>query len=241
MFYAICFYFLLFFIYSMIGWVAELVGCTVYEKKLVLNRGFLIGPYCPIYGTAAIVMIFFLKKYLNDPLALFVMAVIVSMILEYVTSYVMEKLFKARWWDYSEKKFNLNGRVCLYNGILFGLLGLFLMYILNPPISKLLLKIPNMVLMIIAVILALLIIADTVLSTIIISQLSKDTSFIKLKDATEVITHKVRDRLSKNRVFKRRLLNAFPGASSTTEHDVFQKMRKIINDNRHKKQKKRKK
>ncbi len=239
MFYAICFYFLLFFIYSMIGWFAELVGCTCYEKKLVLNRGFLIGPYCPIYGTAAILMIFFLKKYLNDPLALFIMAVIISMILEYVTSYIMEKLFHARWWDYSEKKFNLNGRVCLYNGILFGLLGLFLMYILNPPISKLLLKVPSTVLIVVSIVLALILIADVILSTIIIFQLSKDASFIKLKDATEVITHKVRDRLSKNRFFKRRLLNAFPGASSNKGHDVFQKARKLVNDTRDKRKKKR--
>ena len=109
----------------------EVVGKLI-EKKKFINRGFLIGPYCPIYGTGAILITFLLKKYVPDPFALFVMAILVCGTLEYLTSYVMEKIYHARWWDYSQRKFNINGRVCLNTIIPFGLLGMFIMYVSNP-------------------------------------------------------------------------------------------------------------
>ena len=114
-------YFLLFLTYSVAGWCMEVVGKLI-EKKKFINRGFLIGPYCPIYGTGAILITFLLKKYVPDPFALFVMAILVCGTLEYLTSYVMEKIYHARWWDYSQRKFNINGRVCLNTIIPFGLL-----------------------------------------------------------------------------------------------------------------------
>ena len=124
-------YFLLFMIYAILGWCME-VTCKLIQYKRFINRGFLIGPYCPIYGYGAILITFLLKKYTNDPIALFFMAIIICGTLEYLTSYFMEKIFKARWWDYSQKKFNINGRVCLNTIIPFGLLGLFIMYVSNP-------------------------------------------------------------------------------------------------------------
>ena len=124
-------YVLLFFTYAIIGWVMEVTVKYIQYKRFI-NRGFLIGPYLPIYGAGGILITLFLKRYLNDPIALFVFGMIICTILEYITSFVMEKLFHARWWDYSNKKFNINGRVCLGTMIPFGLLGLLIMYVLNP-------------------------------------------------------------------------------------------------------------
>ena len=120
--------------YSILGWILEMVVCSIADKKVV-NRGFLVGPYCPIYGCGCLLIIALLHKYQDDPFTLFIMAVIVCSLLEYFTSYVMEKLFKARWWDYSDRKFNINGRICLDNLFLFGILGLLIFYIVNPLFS----------------------------------------------------------------------------------------------------------
>ena len=99
-------YFLLFIIYSVVGWIIEIIDVAILNKKIV-NRGFLIGPYCPVYGVGALLMLIFLNKYVYDPFILFCMSFLICGILEYLTSYIMEKLFKARWWDYSSNKFNL--------------------------------------------------------------------------------------------------------------------------------------
>ena len=118
-------YFLLFIIYAIIGWCMEVI-CKLIQYKKFVDRGFLIGPYCPIYGVGALLITLFLNKYTQDPVVLFVMAVVVCGVLEYLTSYFMEKIYHARWWDYSSKKFNINGRICLSNLIAFGILGMFL-------------------------------------------------------------------------------------------------------------------
>ena len=101
----------LFITYSIIGWVIEEIDILILQKKVV-NRGFLIGPYCPIYGFGSLFIILFLNKYLDDPIVLFFMTMISCGILEYLTSFIMEKIFKTRWWDYSDEKFNINGRIC---------------------------------------------------------------------------------------------------------------------------------
>ena len=154
--------FILFMFYSFIGWIMEIIF-TLYKDKTLVNRGFLMGPYCPIYGSGCILIILLLNKYVNDPLALFVMSMVICSILEYMSSYIMEKLFKARWWDYSDRKFNINGRICLETLIPFGLLGCFLMYVINPFISNVLLSIPSGVLNVLAIILLIIFIVDNYL------------------------------------------------------------------------------
>lgn len=105
-------YFFLFLIYSILGWCMEISLCIFRDKKFV-NRGFMIGPYCPIYGCGSILLTVFLSKLTEFPVGLFCSAIVICGTLEYFTSFVMEKIFNARWWDYSRKKFNINGRVCL--------------------------------------------------------------------------------------------------------------------------------
>ena len=99
--------FILFIIYSFIGWLMEVTNC-LWEKHRFINRGFLIGPICPIYGVGSVLLITLLTRYSDNLLRLFLHAIIICSLLEYFTSFIMEKIFHARWWDYSKKKYNLN-------------------------------------------------------------------------------------------------------------------------------------
>ena len=203
-------YFLLFMIYAILGWCME-VTCKLIQYKRFINRGFLIGPYCPIYGYGAILITFLLKKYTNDPIALFFMAIIICGILEYLTSYFMEKIFKARWWDYSQKKFNINGRVCLNTIIPFGLLGLFIMYVSNPFFISKIEMLPQMWLSILFWALLAIYIVDNIVSGIVIRYVKKTEKIVgKDLDNTEEITKKVKEVLQSKSALHRRLLNAYP-------------------------------
>ena len=121
-------YFLLFIIYSIIGWILEIIFAFINLKKFV-NRGFLIGPYCPIYGAGCLLLTILLSKYAEDTIVLFALSIIICSILEYLTSWIMEKIFKLRWWDYSDMKFNINGRICLETMIPFGIIGSRVFYL----------------------------------------------------------------------------------------------------------------
>ncbi len=207
-------YFLLFIIYAFCGWALEVLGKLI-EKKRFINRGFLIGPYCPIYGFGALAITFLLKRYSDDAITLFLMAILVCGVLEYFTSYIMEKLFKARWWDYSQRKFNINGRVCLNTIIPFGLLGLFITYISNPFFLDILNKLPFTWLVILSSCLFVIFIIDNILSFNIISTVRTTTKGLyKELDNTEEITKKVKEILLSKSALHRRLINAFPKLES---------------------------
>ena len=203
------FYFLLFFIYSFIGWVIEMFTVNFVLKQKFADRGFLIGPYCPIYGFASIIMIFILSRYKGDILVLFFMSIIICTIIEYFTSYIMEKLFKARWWDYSNEPFNLNGRICLINSIGFGILGVLLIRIINPFFVGLLSKLGTNVLNIISLFLLILFIFDVIFSFNIIRKIKGSLSRTN-KDSTAEISSKVKNELLSKNLFIRRIIKAFP-------------------------------
>lgn len=200
--------FLLFLIYSFLGWLVDICGNYI-DVKEFKNRGFLIGPYCPIYGVASIFMLQFLSKYQNDIIVLFVMSVLVCSVIEYLTSYIMEKLFHARWWDYSKIPFNINGRICIPYSIIFGVLSLLLVEFINPFIVNMLITIPKIALITGGIILFILFAIDVIVSFSIINKLKITADNIR-KDKTEEITKKVREVLSKKSILFRRLLNAFP-------------------------------
>ena len=210
---SITYYFLLFMIYSTAGWTMEVV-LKYREHKRFIDRGFLIGPYCPIYGYGSVLITALLYKYNSDPIVLFFMTVLTCGTLEYFTSWIMEKLFKARWWDYSKRKFNLDGRVCLGTLIPFGLFGLILTYITNPFLINCFNKADMIVLNIISSIVFAIYIIDNIISTIIIIGFRKTTIKIgmeKKEDNTEEITRKVREILAQKSWGYRRLIDAFPG------------------------------
>ncbi len=184
-------YILLFFTYSFFGWVMESVGGILKVKKFV-NRGFLIGPYCPVYGTGVVLISILLKDYTKDIAALFVLSTVICGLLEYVTSYIMEKLFNARWWDYTNRKFNINGRICLETLIPFGIAGTTILCFINPFFINIYLKIPDLVRHIITISISLLFIIDIIISFNIIISFKGET--YKEKDNTEEIGNRVKDK-----------------------------------------------
>ena len=186
----------------------EVTQGYVRHKKFV-NRGFLIGPYCPIYGYGTISMTLLLKGYANDPIVLFVMAIVICSILEYTTSFVMEKIFKIRWWDYSNRKFNINGRICLETMIPFGILGCLIIYFVNPFMFAIIDMIPSNLINIIAVILFIIYLVDNAISITIISNLKDITLDVK-GDSTEKVTKEVRKRvLAGQQTLYKRIVKAF--------------------------------
>ena len=147
--------FLFYMFYSFLGWIVEVIDLYIVEGKFV-NRGFLIGPYCPIYGKSVLLISLLLKRYENNVFLLFTMSMIICTIVEYLGSYLLEKFFKTRWWDYSHKKFNINGRVCLENTLLFGIGSVIVMFVINPFINNLINLLPNYLLITISFILLII-------------------------------------------------------------------------------------
>ena len=203
--------FLRFFIYSFIGWIIETIYVSIKQAKIA-NRGFLIGPYCPIYGLSAIIMTSLLSSYKDDILILFIVGLFIASLLEYITSLLLEKLFKVRWWDYSDKILNIDGRVCLQNSVLFGLLCILLVQFLDPTINNCIFNISDTYRLIISLIFLILFIFDTVISYVTIYKIEK-VAFIKYglkRDYTEEIAKIVKNKLLKESRTFRRLFKAFP-------------------------------
>ena len=213
-------YFLLFISYAFLGWCME-VTCKFIQYKKFINRGFLIGAYCPIYGWGALAITILLKRYMEEPLVLFVMSTLICSIIEYLTSYFMEKKYHARWWDYSNKKFNINGRICLETLIPFGILGVAIMYGTNPILFKLYNQIPQLVINILTVILFIGFIVDNIISSNIISSINVEGNKL-IKDNTEEITEKIKQILRQKSWLHRRLINAYPGLK-----DIKVKIKKV--------------
>ena len=131
-----------FFIYCMCGYVCEVVYCSVPAKRFV-NRGFLYGPYLPIYGFGAISVILALEPFFDKPYLVFIFGMIVTSVLEYFTSWLLEKFFNTKLWDYSKHRININGRVCLLNSTLFAILCLVVVYVIQPAIADFVGKFPQ--------------------------------------------------------------------------------------------------
>ena len=195
--------FMQFLIYSILGWIIESISCSIYYKKKA-DRGFLIGPYCPIYGTSAMIMILILGKYKDDKLVLFMMSIVVASILEYITSYILEKLFRTRWWDYSYRTFNINGRVCLINS-----LGVILLHFIDPIIMNFIFSLSIKLLYPLSMALIVLFISDMVASICIIIKLNKSSDMLK-KDCSSEINSQIRKTLSKKSKLFSRMSIAYP-------------------------------
>lgn len=211
----ICIYILFFFVYSFLGWCLEVI-CKLITEKRFINRGILIGPICPIYAYGVLIMTLFFKKYLNDPITLFILIIVSCSVLEYFTSYFLEKVYHTRWWDYSTKKFNINGRICLETMIPFGILGLLIMNYMNPIVFNLLNILPNYLIYILSTIFLITYIIDNIISCKIIYNIQKLSKEIQSKqiikkDDTERITRLVRKQIEKSmKLLDRRLIHAFP-------------------------------
>ena len=231
-------YFLLFIIYSVIGWILEIVF-SLFELKKIVNRGFLIGPYCPIYGAGCLLLILLLSDYADNTLVLFALAIIICSILEYVTSWLMEKIFKLRWWDYSNMKFNINGRICLETMIPFGIIGVVVVKYVNPFFLKLINLIDPHTLTIIVIILMSLFIIDVLISCNIVFNLKTVTRNVT-KDSTEEIKKAIHKFIHNNLFMYERIVKAFPNMSKIIKEQK-EKTKKLIADINKKRKKKKSK
>lgn len=124
-----------FFIYACVGWILETIYAFLLKGEFV-NRGFLIGPLCPIYGFGAVILILLLGKSKGKPGYEFIISVVAFTIFEYIVSYILEVIFGLRWWDYSKDFLNLQGRVSLAYSFIWGAMGIILIEMIHPYISK---------------------------------------------------------------------------------------------------------
>ena len=220
-------YIMLFFIYSLAGWLVEMIPATIREKKFV-DRGFLVGPYCPIYGCGVILITLLLQKYADDIVVTFFLSVIICGTLEYLTSYFMEKIFKARWWDYSNNKFNINGRICLETLVPFGIGGVLVLFVFNPFLEKIINLIPGLALHIVTGVLCVLFLIDCIVSFKIILNLKEMTK--ELKDNTAEISDKVKKIILNKLGPYKRLVNAFPRVKENVKFSKWDDIKKKIEE-----------
>ena len=204
----ICVYFIYFIIYSFFGWLLEVIS-KFFEYKRYINRGFLIGPICPIYGYGVLLIVVLIGRDTSDILAVFLKSILVCSILEYMTSYIMEKLFKARWWDYSEKRFNINGRICLETMIPFGILGTTVVYLVHPLIMKFITSFSSNAIIIISATIFIIYLVDNILSFSVLSKIKNEIKNQKT-DNTELIREKVMKWLDDHSRLYRHIKESYP-------------------------------
>jgi uncharacterized membrane protein len=241
-------YFLWFMIYSILGWIYETLICSAEQQKFI-NRGFLNGPYCPIYGCGAIIDIIFLEN-IRNYIILFLAGMFLTCSLEYFTSWGMEKLFHARWWDYSDRKLNINGRVCLLGGVVFGTFSVILIKFLHLITSWFTYKISEPVLLILSLILFISILVDAVYTVARFAKFEKklkkltngmDNAIQTANQYKKVILYKISESeiyekasaayisiLGKINSQERRMILAFPRFRSTRYNDALQKIKEAI-------------
>lgn len=236
-----------FIIYSFFGWVMESVLKTWLQKKPV-NSGFLYGPFCPIYGFGAIIMFLFLQGFKEKPVLLFVIAFFILSLWEYIVGWALEKIFHTKYWDYTENKFNIKGRVCLMNSLFWGFLGVVFIRYMHPYIIARVDVINQTELVILTVILITIMLVDAIISAIKVNDIS--ISLEKLKEITDSIKEKleeldkkqinkesiqqtIEDLKYKQTKIKRRLLrrtNRLKKAFPTMKSDAIEKINEFLKE-----------
>lgn len=205
-------YIILFFIFSILGWLMKTTLKYIQFHRFI-NRGFLIGPYCPIYGfgTVAITAIInhFFPVIAMTWSGTFLMGAIVCGALEYFTSFILEKCFNARWWDYSTKPYNIHGRVWLGNIILFGLASMFIVKVIDPIYFDFIARFNDFTLEIVSLVIVTLMMFDCALSYVVLNHVKIYINKSEL-DNTEEISKEVLNLLKNHNFLHRRLRNAYP-------------------------------
>lgn len=169
-------YVLMFFIYSALGWTIESIYCSLGNKKII-NRGFLYGPMCPIYGAGALVFEILVSPF-GVPFEkrwwiVILLGMVLADILEYLTSFIMEKLFNARWWDYSENFLNLHGRICFKHTCYWGVFSLLYVYLIKPMYEFVLAFVPQNIKNILVIVILCVFIVDLILTVKAVADIQK--------------------------------------------------------------------
>ena len=239
-------YILLFFVTAMLGWVMEVV-CKLIQFHRFINRGFLIGPYCPIYGFGSVLITLLLSRYAESPVVVFLMGMIICGTLEYLTSYMMEKLFHARWWDYSERKFNLNGRVCLIGAVVFGAFSVVLILLIHPAVARATAWLPPLARHILSAALLVLLLTDTAVTVGGFSGFNRRLKELSalLEQAKTEAADRLHRSLSHSALYRsfteklnrqqRRMLAAFPKLKSVSYNHLLSGLKQAVRERRGKK------
>ena len=209
---------LLFFIFGFAGWCME-VALKYRQYHRFINRGFLTGPILPIYGCGVAlitVVVGNLASVESGVVMTFAMSFVICGAVEYLTSFFLEKIFHARWWDYSQKPMNLHGRVWIGNLILFGLAGVAVIYVLNPAIYKVFDSIPLRTREVLAAVLLAVLAADFVISYFVLKLVKVGVDSSEA-DNTEEISREVRQLLTNRSYFYKRFADAYPEVVYKTE------------------------
>lgn len=177
--------FITFIFYSFLGWCYEMIHMSITTKEVV-NRGFFNGPIVPIYGVGSCIILILLDNIKSNVVLTVICITVICSVLEYLTSYFMEKKYKIRWWDYTDKKFNLNGRICPETMIQFVIMGLIVLYYVEPIFYKFLLSLDSKTIYLISAILLILFLTDYIFSNYVLKKfLSSDIG--ERKDKTPAI------------------------------------------------------
>ena len=184
-----------FIIYSIGGWILESVYRSFIEKKII-NTGFLNGPLCPIYGIGAIIMILFLSEFSKSIIALFLVSFIVLSLWEYLVGVFLEKTFKTKYWDYSDHKINIKGRVCLSNSICWGVLGVLFIKYIQPFVQAKILLVNPVILKISILIITIIFIIDTIISIV------KTKNIKETLQKIEELNNQIKEKLEEMKMFK---------------------------------------
>ena len=159
----VCNIFLQFLAYSFLGWTCETIYCSIGQGKFV-NRGFLNGPLCPVYGFGAMAVLVFLRPIQNNIPLLSLCGMLVTSVIEYITGYLLEKLFATKWWDYSTYRFNIHGRVCLRNSLMFGVLSVVAARVVDPVVRGAIVSLPFWASVSMSAVLLVILLVDLVLT-----------------------------------------------------------------------------
>lgn len=184
----------IFIIYAFIGWCTEVSYAALDTGKFV-NRGFLNGPYCPIYGCGVVIVVAILTPLKENLLILFAGSFLLTSVLEYITGYILEKVFHNKWWDYSDKPFNIKGYVCLKFSIYWGLACTFIMDIIHPIIYAAIRFIPFMLGVVLLSIIMCVFAADCIITVTTILKFNKR---LKVMDEMAASIHRLSDEIGEN-------------------------------------------
>lgn len=224
--------FSLFLAYSFTGWLWESTVCSLTNYGKLINRGFLNGPYCPIYGCGGLLAVHLLTE-LEHPAVRFLASGTLCCALEYATSWGMEKLFHARWWDYSEKPFNLNGRIYLNGFLAFGAASALLVDRIDPALRRRMNTVPPMIIELTAGAAWLAFTADSVITLAGVTGLEEklqaveetlEAEFEKLPVAEHA--HAAYETLQRLNAQQRRMLSAFPKLHLLSDNDRLTAIRR---------------
>ncbi len=198
----------LFFIYSFAGWLLETAQAAVKQKRFV-NRGFLNMPLCPIYGTVSLVFAMFLPDLYDRPLFLFLGGMILSAFVEFVSGWMLEKIFHRKWWDYSDEKFQFEGYVCLKYAAVWGVFAVLCIRFLNPLVFRLGSFVPTWISIPLLWVLTVLLVIDFASSAAALLQMKQRLRRVdEIGDSLGQITDALGNVVTRR--IQRRVLHAYP-------------------------------